>query len=57
VARTLARKDADQDREALLRLGIERDRLPRLHGIEGDKVAVPLARTESLADDTWPTVG
>jgi hypothetical protein len=48
----LAGEDMSQDQEALLRLDIQRDRLPRLHGIEGDKVAVPLARTESLASDT-----
>jgi hypothetical protein len=49
----LAGEDMGQDQEALLRLGIQRDCLPRLHGIEGDKVAVPLAPTESLAADSW----
>ena len=38
--------------EALLGTGIPRARLPRLHGIEGDKVAVRLTTTLSLTDDT-----
>lgn len=45
-------QDMGEHGEAPLRSGIQRDRLPRLHGSEGDKVAVPLARTDSLADDT-----
>ncbi len=48
----LAGQHMSQDQEALLRLGIQRDRLPRLHGIEGDKVAVALGRTELLTSDT-----
>jgi hypothetical protein len=32
--------------------GIQCDRLPRLHGIEGDKVAVPLPWTKSLSVHT-----
>jgi hypothetical protein len=35
--------------EALLRPSVQRDRLPGLHGIEGDKIAVRLSRTESLS--------
>ncbi len=50
--RELTREDVGQDKEALLRPGVQRDRLPRFHGIEGDKVAVPLARTDSLSYDT-----
>src|ERR1035437_10084977 len=38
--------------EALLRPSVQRDRLPRLHGIEGDKIAVRLSRTESLSVHT-----
>ena len=53
--RLLDRQPSGQDTgerpEALLGTGIQPDRLPRLHGIEGDKVAVPLARTESLSGD------
>jgi len=47
----LAGEDMGQHQEALLRPGVQGDRLPRFHGVEGDKVAVPLARTESLAFD------
>ena len=49
LERQLADKDVSQDGEALLRTGVQGDRLPRCHGLEGDKVAVRLRRTESLA--------
>jgi len=47
----LARKDMGEHQEALLCPGIQRDRLPLLHGPEGDKVAVALGRTKSLSSD------
>ena len=34
-----------EDIQAVLCSAVQADRLPRLHGVEGDKVAVPLART------------
>ena len=50
-------QDMGEHGEAPLRPGIQHDRLPRFHGFEGDKVAVPLARTESLASDTRTGAG
>jgi hypothetical protein len=41
-----------QHQQAPLSPEIQRDCLPRLHGIEGDKVAVPLTGTESLSVHT-----
>jgi hypothetical protein len=43
--------------EALLSRCVQGDRLPRLHGSESDKVAVPLGRTDSLSLDTAARVG
>jgi hypothetical protein len=43
--------------EALLRPGIQADRLPRFHRFESDKIAVPLTRTESLASNRTSTAG
>jgi hypothetical protein len=40
-----------KDVGALLSLAVQADRLPRFHGIESDKLAVPLARTDSLSSD------
>ena len=37
-------QDMGEHREAPLRSGVEHDRLPRFHGFEVDKVAVPLGR-------------
>ena len=45
-------KDMGQDEQALLSPSVQCDRLPRLHGIEGDKVAVRLSRTGSLSVHT-----
>ena len=55
--RQFASEHVAEDVQALLGSAVQADRLPRLHGIEGDKVAVPLARTESLSSDTVGTVG
>jgi hypothetical protein len=49
--RHLTGEQMGKDVGALLSLAVQADRLPRFHGIEGDKVAVPLARTESLSYD------
>jgi hypothetical protein len=46
-----------QHPEALLGTGVQPDRLPRLHVTEGDEVAVPLARTESLSRDRRAKTG
>ena len=59
----LARQHMGQDQEALLRPGVQGDRLPRLHGIEGDKVAsgpvdrtsVPRDPLQVSPDDTRPS--
>jgi hypothetical protein len=45
----LSSENMGQYDEALLRPSVQRDRLPGLHGIEGDKIAVRLSRTESLS--------
>ena len=45
-------QDMGEDIQALLCSAVQRDRLPRFHGHESDKVAVPLARTESLSLDS-----
>ena len=45
-------QDVIEDEEPVLRSGVQDDRLPRFHTIEGDKVTGRLARTKSLADDT-----
>jgi hypothetical protein len=50
VERQLAGHEVGEDDDALLCPSIQGD-LPRFHGIEGDKIAVPLARTESLSSD------
>jgi hypothetical protein len=50
-------QDMAQDVQALLGSAVQRDRLPRFHGNESDKVAVPLARTESLSLDTLISTG
>ena len=38
-------QDMVEDIQALLCSAVQRDRLPRFHSNESDKVAVPLART------------
>ena len=48
----LSGEHVGEDIQALLGSAVQADRLPRLDGIESDKVAVPLARTESLSFDT-----
>ncbi len=49
----LAGEHVVEDIQALLSWAVQGDRLPRLlHEMEGDKVAVPLARTESLSSDS-----
>ena len=50
--RELAGQQVGEDGEASLRRSVQRDRLPRVHGSESDKVAVPLAVTFSLSRDT-----
>ena len=47
-----AGQDMVEDVEPLLCSGVQRDRLPRLHGFEGDKVAGRLGLTDSLAVHT-----
>src|SRR4051794_30896526 len=51
----LTRQDVIGDIQALLCSAVQSDRLPRFHGIKSDKVAVPLARTESLSLDIITT--
>ena len=46
-----------QDVEMPLCPGIDRDRLPRLHGCESDNAAVSFGVTESLSSDTDPFSG
>ena len=56
LGRQLPGEDMVQDIQASLGSTVQADRLPRLlHEIEGDKVAVPLARTESLSFDRTST--
>lgn len=52
IGRQLPGEHMVEDIQALLGSAVQADRLPRLlHEIEGDKVAVPLAWTESLSSD------
>ena len=57
LAAQLAGPDVVQDQQPSLRSGIQRDCLPRLHGLEGDKVAGRLWVTESLAVHTSRAIG
>ena len=58
IGRQLPGEYMVEDIQALLGSAVQADRLPRrLHGIEGDKVAVPLARTKSLSSDIVAGMG